>query len=54
MAYPEARIFSLDGDGIRDVRYEDTEHYAITKAFLQDPGRMLRELFREVDDEGDS
>jgi predicted ATPase len=54
MAYPEARIFSLDGDGIREVGYEDTEHYAVTKAFLQNPGRMLREIFREVDDEGDS
>jgi hypothetical protein len=24
-----------------------TEHYQITKAFLEHPGRMLRELFRE-------
>jgi len=54
MAYPEARIFQLGGDGIRDVRYEDTEHYAVTKAFLEDPGRMLREIFREIDEDGDS
>jgi predicted ATPase len=54
MAYPEARVFSLDAEGIRHVRYEDTEHYAITKAFLQNPGRMLREIFREDEEEDDS
>jgi hypothetical protein len=36
-----------------DVRYEDTEHYAITKAFLQNPGRMIREMFRDIDNESD-
>jgi predicted ATPase len=49
MAYPDARILVLDQGGIREVRYEDTEHYAITKVFLQDPGRMIREIFRDVD-----
>jgi predicted ATPase len=53
MAYPEARIYLLDQEGIQDVRYEDTEHYAITKAFLQNPGRMLREMFRDIDNESD-
>ncbi|MCK6589423.1 MAG: AAA family ATPase [Polyangiaceae bacterium] len=53
MAYPEARIYMLDQEGIRDVRYEDTEHYAITKAFLQNPGRMLREMFQDIDNESD-
>jgi len=53
MAYPEARIYMLDQEGIQDVRYEDTEHYAITKAFLQNPGRMIREMFRDIDNESD-
>ena len=53
MAYPEARIYRLDQEGIHDVRYEDTEHYAITKAFLQNPGRMLREMFQDIDNESD-
>jgi predicted ATPase len=30
------------------VRYRDTEHYAVTKAFLDDPDRMLRRLFAET------
>ena len=53
MAYPEARIYMLDGEGIQDVRYEDTEHYAITKAFLQNPGRMIQEMFQDIDNESD-
>lgn len=53
MAYPEARIYRLDQEGIQDVRYEDTEHYAITKAFLQNPGRMIREMFQDIDNESD-
>jgi predicted ATPase len=49
MGYPGARIFLLDGAGVREVRYEETDHYAVTKAFLQDPQRMLREIFAEID-----
>jgi len=51
MAYPGAAIFLLDRTGIHDVRYEDTEHYAVTKAFLQDPTGMLRRIFAGVEDD---
>ena len=47
LAYPGALIYQIDGSGINPVRYEDTEHYEITKAFLDNPERMLEELFRE-------
>ncbi|HKO47510.1 MAG TPA: AAA family ATPase [Polyangiaceae bacterium] len=49
MAYPGAKIFLLDKTGIHDVRYEDTEHYAVTKAFLQDPAGMLHRIFEDVE-----
>jgi predicted ATPase len=49
MAYPNARILILDRGAIQELRYEDTDHYAVTKAFLQDPARMLREIL--VDDD---
>ncbi len=49
MAYPGARILRLDRNGIEEVRYEDTEHYAVTKTFLQDPQRMLRAIFDDVE-----
>jgi predicted ATPase len=51
LAYPKAKILLLDRSGLHDVRYEDTEHYAVTKAFLQDPAGMLRRLFAEANSE---
>ena len=51
MAYPGARIYLLDEEGIRPVRYEETEHYQLTRRFLEDPDRMLRYLFAEEEGE---
>jgi len=45
MAYPDARIYQLDDDGIREVAYLDTEHYLIARGFLSNPQRSLNELF---------
>ncbi|MGC4013180.1 MAG: AAA family ATPase [Luteolibacter sp.] len=44
MAYPGAVLLQFSEDGIQQVRYEDTEHYQLTRRFLENPGRMLREL----------
>jgi predicted ATPase len=44
MAYPNATIFHLSEDGIRHVKYEDTEHYQITHDFLADRTRFLEIL----------
>lgn len=41
MAYPDAHIYLLDGEGIRPTPYEETEHYRVTRAFLDNPRRML-------------
>jgi predicted ATPase len=41
MAYPKASILMLEDDGFREVRFEDTEHYAVTKEFLNNPARMI-------------
>ena len=50
MAYPGARIYLLDAEaGPVEVAYEETEHYAITKSFLDDPQRMMRYLFDAMD-----
>jgi predicted ATPase len=53
MAYPDARIYSLDRSGISTVRYEDTEHYAVTRAFLHNPEHMLKDIFAGMDDDDD-
>ena len=44
MAFPGARIYLLDQAGIRPVEYRETEHYQLTRRFLDDPERMLRYL----------
>ncbi|QWU15207.1 AAA family ATPase [Paenibacillus sophorae] len=47
MSYPGADIWLLEGEGIREVALEETEHYAVTKAFMNDREGMLRELLGE-------
>jgi predicted ATPase len=47
MAYPDARIYSLDGEGIQAVAYTDTEHYLVTRGFLSSPQRSLTVLLAE-------
>lgn len=44
MAYPGALIYQISTSGIEPIKFEDTEHYQITKAFLNNPGPMLNEL----------
>ena len=44
MAYPDAIIYQLDEEGIREVAYKDTEHYTVTKSFLDRPEAFLRHL----------
>jgi hypothetical protein len=40
-AYPRSRILLLDKSGIAEVKYEDTEHYSITKQFLNNHQKMI-------------
>jgi predicted ATPase len=49
MAYPQALLFELGPGGIRQVAYEDTEHFRVTRDFLLRKERMLRELFADRD-----
>ncbi|MEG1523667.1 MAG: AAA family ATPase [Clostridia bacterium] len=46
-AYPNAIIYQLDETGIAPIRYEDTEQYRITRAFLDNPKRMLSMLMED-------
>ncbi len=51
LAYPHARIYALTADGLADVRYEDTEHYSLTRDFLLNRDRYLRRLLGESEPE---
>ena len=44
LAYPGALIYELTGDGPVPTAYGDTDHFRMTRAFLDAPERFLREL----------
>ena len=46
MAYPNATLYRLGTEGIAPIAYEDTEHYTITRDFLNSPDRFFKTLFR--------
>jgi predicted ATPase len=46
MAYPNAMILAVGENGLAPIRYEETEHYTITRRFLNDPSGMLEKLLR--------
>lgn len=47
MAYPDSTIYECGPDGIREIAYEDTEHYQVTRDFLINRERMLKILLAE-------
>jgi predicted ATPase len=51
LSYPGAVLFSLDGASIQEVAFRDTEHYRITRDFLNGPERYFKHLFRAESDE---
>jgi predicted ATPase len=44
LAYADATIYLFGAGAPERLAYRDTEHYQITRAFLEHPERMLREL----------
>lgn len=47
LAYPHARIYEFDSSGIRETTYAETEHFRVTRDFLNAPDRMIELLLRE-------
>lgn len=47
LGYPEATILSFDEGKIQEIDYEMTDHYQITKYFLQNRERFLQELLQD-------
>lgn len=46
MAYPDAIIYELK-NGFNEVKYKDTEHYQITKKFINNTEKMMNMLIGE-------
>ncbi len=45
MSYPAATIYALGPEGIAEVRYEETEHFWLTRDFLNGRERFFQHLF---------
>jgi len=45
LAYPGAAIYALGSGGIEPTTYLETEHYRLTRSFLEDHERYLHHLF---------
>lgn len=45
MAFPNAKIYEITDKGIRETTYQETEHYKVTKSFLDNPERTFKYLF---------
>ncbi|MFS0590337.1 AAA family ATPase [Cytobacillus horneckiae] len=51
LGYPGADILSFDHGKISSIRYEESDHYQITRYFLENRERYLNELLKEEQDD---
>lgn len=50
LSYPHAKIIQFDSSGVSEVAYKDTEHYALTRDFLNNFPRRLEQLLSDDED----
>ncbi|UYM15178.1 AAA family ATPase [Endozoicomonas euniceicola] len=50
LSYPGAKVISFDDGCIKEINYQDSSHYQLTKSFLEAPERYFRWLFEQKDD----
>lgn len=48
LALPGATVWSLDGGAIQAVDYRETDHFRVTRDFLDSPERFFRYLFDDA------
>ena len=46
---PNSDVYQLTGQGIDKVSFDQTEHYTISRRFLENPTKMLKYLLEEDD-----
>lgn len=44
MTFPGAEVLEISKEGIMSVHYKDTEHFLITKRFMDAPERIIKDL----------
>jgi len=47
LSYPHAKIVQFDGTGVTEIAFEDTEHFAVTRDFLNNYPRRLEQLLQD-------
>jgi predicted ATPase len=47
LSYPNAKIYQLEENGLKSIEYKETEHYQITRDFLNRPDKMLKILLED-------
>jgi predicted ATPase len=47
LAYPDAAIFSFDGEIITRMTYDELDHVTVTRSFLENPESYLRHLMED-------
>ena len=50
LAYPHSKIIRFDGSGVSEVAFEDTEHFSVTRDFLNNYPRRLEQLLADDTD----
>jgi len=50
LSYPHSKIIQFDKSGLSEVAFEDTEHFAVTRDFLNNYPRRLEQLFSDDTD----
>ena len=53
LCLPGARVLAFEDGAITPTPYQDTEHYQLTRRFLNDPDAYFRHLFADTDDRAD-
>ncbi len=51
LAYPHAKIVQFDAHGVSDIAYEDTEHFIVTRDFLNHYPRRISQLLANHEDD---
>jgi len=51
LAYPHSRIYEFSERGIRKIEFQDTEHYRVTRDFLNNHDRMLDLLLTQEEED---
>lgn len=49
MAYPNAKILSLDENGINEVKFEETEHFKVYDMFFKNYQELVGRIIHEVE-----